>query len=227
MSKNVEARLRIKNKTFEIIVDVEKALELKKGIDVSMDNVLVADGVFSDSKKGLQASSKDLEESFGTDDIREVAKQIILRGDIQVPSELINKEREEKIKQAVDFLTRNCVDPSTNRPYSSSRIQESLEKSGVNIENKPIESQISKILDAIRKILPIKIETKKIKLTVPAMHTGKVYGMLKDYKEKEEWLGNGDLVCIVNIPAGMQMEFYDKLNSLTHGTVLSEEIKNE
>jgi ribosome maturation protein SDO1 len=227
MSKNVEARLRIKNKTFEIIVDVEKALEMKKGTDVSIDNVLEVDEIFSDSKKGEKASSKDLTECFGTDDAREVAKKIIEKGDIQIPTELKNKEREERIKQAVDFLTKNCVDPATDRPYTSSRMQEVLGESGVNIENKPIESQLGKILEAIRKILPIKIETKKIKLTVPAIHTGKVYGVLKDYKEKEDWLGNGDLVCIVNIPAGMQMDFYDKINSLTHGTVLSEEIKNE
>jgi ribosome maturation protein SDO1 len=225
MNKNVEARIKIKGKNFEIIVDAEKAIEMRKGINVSIDNVLVVDEVFSDSKKGLKVSSKDLTDCFGTEDVKEIANQIVLRGDIQVPTELRNKEREEKIKQVIDFLTKNCVDPSTNRPYTSSRIEESLEKSGVNIENKSVESQLSKILEALRKILPIKIETKKVRLTVPAMHTGKVYNALKDYKEKEEWLGNGDLSCVVNIPAGLQMEFYDKINSLTHGTVLSEEIK--
>ena len=37
---NVEARLKIKGKEFEILVDVDKALQLKKGVEVSIDNVL-------------------------------------------------------------------------------------------------------------------------------------------------------------------------------------------
>jgi ribosome maturation protein Sdo1 len=49
--------------------------------------------------------------------------------------------------------------------------------------------------------------------------------MLKDYKESEDWLANGDLQVIMNIPAGLQLEFYDKLNGITHGAVMSEELK--
>ena len=41
----------------------------------------------------------------------------------------------------------------------------------------------------------------------------------------EEWLGNGDLKVVVNVPAGLQMEFYDKINAATQGSVLSEEVK--
>ena len=56
------------------------------------------------------------------------------------------------------------------------------------------------------------------------MHTGKAYGLLAEYKEKEEWLSNGDLQITLNIPVGIQMEFYDKLNSITHGSAITEEI---
>ena len=62
-------------------------------------------------------------------------------------------------------------------------------------------------------------------MSVPAVHTGKVYGLLQEYKEKEDWLGNGDLQITLNIPVGIQMEFYDKLNGITHGSAISEEIK--
>ena len=112
-------------------------------------------------------------------------------------------------------------------PHSEKRIEEAIEQSGVKIENKPIEQQISSIVSKLKEVLPIKLETKKLKITVPAIHTGKVYGLLQDYKEKEEWLSNGDLSCIINLPAGLQMEFYDKLNSITHGSAIVEEIKEE
>ena len=81
------------------------------------------------------------------------------------------------------------------------------------------------VIHKLKSVIPIKIETKKIAITIPAIHTGKVYGLVKDYKDKENWLSNGDLRVIINIPVGLQMEFYDKLNAITHGSALTEEIK--
>ena len=71
----------------------------------------------------------------------------------------------------------------------------------------------------------IKIETKRIKLTIPAIYTGKVYGIINQYKDEENWLSNGDAEVKVSVPSGILMDFYDKLNSVTHGSVLTEELK--
>ena len=68
-------------------------------------------------------------------------------------------------------------------------------------------------------------KTKKIKLNIPARFTGQVYGLLKDYKESEDWLANGDLQVIMNVPPGILIDFYEKLNSITHGAAYSEEMK--
>ena len=70
-----------------------------------------------------------------------------------------------------------------------------------------------------------KIDTKKINIRVPALHTGKAYGTLKEFAKKEEWHSNGDLECLVEIPSGLVMDFYDKLNAQTHGSIMAEEIK--
>ena len=222
---NVEARIKIKGKQFEILVDLDKALQMKKGVNVSIENVLAIDEIFYDVKKGLKISNADLVNFFGTEDKREAAKKIIMNGEIQLPAEYRAKLQEDKVKQVVDFLSKNAIDPSTGKPHSLTRIQDAVEKSGVKIDNKPIQEQIPKILEEVRKILPIKIETKKIKLRIPAIYTGHVYSLIKEYKEKEEWLNNGDLEVIINLPAGLQIEFYDKLNHACHGNVISEEIK--
>ena len=52
-----------------------------------------------------------------------------------------------------------------------------------------------------------------------------MYGLVAQYKEKENWLNDGSLEVIVNVPAGIVIDFYDKLNSITHGSALTEEIK--
>jgi len=222
---NTTARIKAKGKHFEIMVDIDSALNLKKGLNVNIQNVLGVDVVFTDHKKGLRASDKDLIDCFGTNNVYEIATKIVKTGEIMLPLEYKKNEREDKIKQVIEWLSKNAMDPGTGRPHTAERIKLALEQAGVNIENKPITEQMSKILDELRKVIPIRIESKKLRITVPAIHTGKVYGMLTAYKESEEWLANGDLQVIVNLPAGMQMEFYDKLNGITHGASIVEEMK--
>ena len=224
---NTTARIKRNGKEFEIIADLDKALQLKEGKNASINEILGIDAVFFDSKKGLKAGEDDLQKAFKTCDIYAVATTIIKEGEVMLPLDYKRKEREDKIKQIVDFLSKNATDPRTSKPHTPERIARAIEQAGVNIENRPVEEQISRIIEKIKNIIPIKIETKKIALTIPAVHTGKAYGALHSYKESEEWLADGSLKCIVNIPAGLQMEFYDKINAITHGAVLSEEIKEK
>ena len=108
---------------------------------------------------------------------------------------------------------------------TAERIKNALEQVHININDVPIENQIKEILENISKIIPIKIETKKIKMTIPAIHTGKIYGLINQYKEGETWLDDGSLQVLANIPVGIIMDFYDKLNTATHGSALTEEMK--
>jgi|SRR3989344_1266441 len=221
---NTTARIKKTGKNFEIIVDLDNALDFKKGKG-SANNFLEIDKIFSDSKKGQVASSSDLKNAFGTEDIYEIAERIVKQGEVLVTQEHRDEEKEKKFKQIVDFLTTNAIDPKTERPHTSERIRNALEQAHVNIKNAPIESQINDIISHINKIIPIKIETKKIKIIVPAIHTGKIYGMINQYKEQENWLNDGSLEIFVKVPAGLIMDFYDKLNSVTHGSAITEEIK--
>ncbi|MEK6757556.1 MAG: ribosome assembly factor SBDS [Nanoarchaeota archaeon] len=220
------ARIKQTGKHFEIIVDMDAALNFKKGKG-SVSDFLAIDRIFYDNKKGLVASESDLKKAFGTDDINAIAEKIVKSGEILVTQEHRDAEKEKKFKQVVDFLVTNAIDPQTGNPHTAERLKRALESAHVNIKNAPIESQIPEILSAISRIIPIKVETKTIKVTVPAIHTGKVYGVVNQYKENENWLSNGDLEVVIKIPAGMIMDFYDKLNSMTHGSILTEEIKEE
>jgi len=222
----VLSRIKVNGKNFEIIVDVDKAIAFKKSGSGDIGNILEIEMIYSDSKKGLKAASKDLMDAFKTEDTYEVAKKIIMQGEVQIPAEYREKEKEGKAKQVIDFLIRNAVDPRTDRPYTADRIERSLDEAGVNISNKPIDAQMKEITDKLRLVLPLKIQVKKLRITVPAIHTGQAYGFLTSYKESEEWMGNGDLKCVCNVPIGFQMEFYDKLNAITHGSAISEEIKD-
>ncbi len=221
------ARIKREGKNFEIIVDLERALKFKKG-ESSIVDFLEIDRVFSDSKKGLVPPTEEIQKAFGTEEINEIASKIVKEGEILLTQEYRDEEKEKRLKQIVDMLSKNAIDPQTGNPHTSERIKSSLEQANITLKNVPLENQIKDIVEKLNSILPIKLETKKIKIVIPAIHTGKAYGVITPYKEKEKWLDNGDLEVIVSVPSGTQIfSFYDKLNSVTHGSAITEEIKEQ
>ena len=221
----VIARLKVGNKTFEVLVDLDRAMEFKHGKGEVM-NVLGVDEVFADAKKGMRASEDDLKLVFKTIDVSEIAAQIIRKGEVQLTVEYRKKLRDAKVKQVVDFLSRNCIDPKTNLPHPPQRITNALDEAGVKIDEfKTVEQQINDIIKKLQPILPIKLEFRRIAIKVPSTYTGSVYGVIREYARKEEWASDGSLLCVLEFPAGLQQEIFAKLNSLTHGTVESKEVK--
>lgn len=219
------ARMRSGKMIFETMVDLDNAMKLRKGESVDMNDVIRDTAVYTDLKKGMHAGSAELENIFSTTEFPKIVEHIVKRGDIEVTQEFRDESTEQKRKQVIDFLKRNAIDTRTNLPFTEDILESALKEAGAKIDKQPVDRQIKDIIEKLTKIIPIRIETKKIKLKIPAEHTGKVYSLINEYKEKEEWLGNGDLEVILNIPVGIQMEFYDKLNSVTHGSAITEEIK--
>ncbi len=222
---NTVARLKRTGKNFEIIVDMDNALKFKKGLIKSIE--AESGRVFNDSKKGLVSSNAELTAAFGTNDISAIAQKIVKDGEVLVTQEHRDEEKDRKIKQVVDFIVTNSIDVKSGRPFTHDKIKTSLEQAHVNIKNVPIEQQINDIMGKLSVLLSIKLETKKVKITIPAIHTGKAYGIVSPHKENERWLNDGSLEIIVNVPAGTIIDFYDKLNGVTHGSALTEEIKEK
>ncbi|MEK6830443.1 MAG: ribosome assembly factor SBDS [Nanoarchaeota archaeon] len=219
------ARLRSGKLIFETVVDLDNALKLKQGKNVSVAEVIRDVAVYLDQKKGMKAGSMELKNIFGTDNFEKVVEQIVKKGELEITKEYRDAALETRKKQIVDFLAKNAIDARTGRPFPPNVLENAIRETGVKIENQPVEKQIKQVVEKLLTAIPIKFETKKIKIKTPAVYTGKVYGLFQDYKEKEEWLSNGDLEVVLNLPTGLQMDFYDKLNSITHGSAITEEIK--
>ncbi|MBU2523454.1 MAG: ribosome assembly factor SBDS [Nanoarchaeota archaeon] len=221
----IVARIKSKGKTFEILVDSAKAIEFKKTGKGFIQDIIIFDGIFYDYKKGLKVKEDELEEIFGTKDLNPIYEKIIKQGELMLPLEFRKEARDEKMKQIVDFLAKNCVDPKTSKPHPPARIQSALEQVGFNVkDNEPSETQARTVLKLIQKILPIKIETKRIEIKLLSIHAARAYGIVKDSIMKEEWLPDGSLVIVVELPAASLMDFFDKLNAITHGSAITKEI---
>ncbi|MCK4650202.1 ribosome assembly factor SBDS [Candidatus Pacearchaeota archaeon] len=217
------ARIKKGGKNFEILVDLDEAMKVRKG-DGNLGVAVLTDAIFHNLKSGEKAAVIDLEVNFGTSDMMRVAEKIIKEGEVVRTAESMKNEQDKKYKQVVDFLVRNAVSPE-DRPYTPDRIMKALKEAHVNIKNKPVEGQVSEILDQLGKVLAMKIERKKVRLLIPAIHSGKAYGVVKEFMIREDWKNNGDLEVVVEVPSGLVMDFYDRVNGATSGSVMSEEIK--
>ena len=93
VDKAVIARLKTHGENFEILVDCDKAIELKQGKNINLNDVLATDAVFKDVKKGERASEKELEDLFGTSDHLEISEEIIRKGEVQLTQDHMNKLR--------------------------------------------------------------------------------------------------------------------------------------
>ncbi len=224
LDEAIIARYDKKGKHFEILVDPKAVEMILEGKKIDIMQYLAIDLVFKDAKKGEKASEEALNEVFGTTDVAEIAIKIIKEGDFQLTTKQRKEMQERKRKAIVDYIAKSAMDPRTKLPHPRDRIERAIEEAGVHIDAfKPVEEQLKKVIDAIRPILPISIENVKIEVKIPAQYAGRAYGEIINMAKmlKEEWLADGSFKCVVEIPAGMQTQFYDKLNALTKGEVVT------
>ena len=222
------ARLKAHGQDFEILVDCSNALALREGKDVDMHDILAAMQIFSDAKKGLTASENAMKQIFGTSDVNEVARQIIQKGEIQLTQEYREKIREEKRKQIIAIIHRNGVDPKTHLPHPPQRIENAFIEAKFHVDEfKPVQEQVQEALKKLRPILPIKFEIKELAIKIPPDFAPKCYSTVKSFATilREEWQSNGYWVGVVEIPGGMESDFYDKLNKICHGNLESKVLK--
>jgi ribosome maturation protein SDO1 len=208
-------------KRFELYVDPDAAYAFAEKRKPDVKNILVAEEIYEDAKKGEKAKANDVQKVFGTTDIMVILEFILRNGEVQLTTEQRRKKIEEKRKQVVAILLREAIDPRTKAPHTQIRLEQAMEQARIHIDPfKDPREQMEDVVKELRPILPMKFEKMKIAVKVPSAYAHKCYGTLKNYGiEKEQWLGNGDLVVVVEIFGGLQGEFYDKLNKLTVGQV--------
>jgi ribosome maturation protein SDO1 len=206
---------------FELLVKPDPALEYKMGKRSDISSALVSDEIYSDANKGSRASSEKMMKHFKTTDSVDIAKQILAKGELNLTTDQRRKMVEEKKRQIVQFINRSFVDPKTHLPHPIVRIEAAMEEVRVPIEPfRKADDQAKAIVDAVRKILPLKSETLKLTITVPPQFAAQSYSVLKSTGDllSEEWLADGSLRAMIDINASLRGQFLDRLGAVTKGS---------
>jgi ribosome maturation protein SDO1 len=214
------ARMTKDNEHFEVLVKPDKALDYRLGRISSITEVLVAETIFSDASKGTKVSEEAIRKAFGTTDPLKVADIIIKKGTLQLTTEQRRKMIEEKRRQIIAFISKQCVDPRTNLPHPPMRIEQAMEQIRYSIDPfKPTEEQAREVIKLLRQVLPLKMEQVSVSVHIPAEYAARAYGTLKTFGtiKREEWRADGSWCGVLEMPAGLYGPFLEKIGEVTKG----------
>ena len=232
LDEAVTARLESHGERFEVLVDPDAALAIKRDeFDGDLENVIAAQDVFEDASRGDRPPENALEDVFGTTDPMEIIPEVITRGEIQITADQRREMQEQKRKQLINRITRNAVNPQMDdAPHPPERIESALQETDFRVDPmEPVENQVDEALDELRPVIPIRFDTVTIAAQIPADYAGSAQAKIRQFGdlEREEWQPDGSWIGVVEFPAGLQNEFYDLVNELSSGNAETQIIQDE
>ncbi|MBW3012052.1 ribosome assembly factor SBDS [Candidatus Woesearchaeota archaeon] len=217
-----KAKLKKGGENFEIVIEVDPAIRYKEGQDVDIKDILRSEHIWADANKGEQASEIHMKTIFGTNDVLQIAKVILDEGEIQITSEIRDKERERKKQRIIGIISREAIDPKTKLPHPPERVKLAMQEAKIKIDEfKTAEQQLDHIVRQLRTVLPISFEKKQLAVRVPAQFAGKVQGIVRRLSEvtAEDWLNDGSWSAELTVSPGALEELTSELNNITKGSV--------
>ena len=221
-------RYSFEGEKFEILVKPDPALDYKLGKKKDVSAVLVSDEIYTDSGKGTKPGNEKLLKAFKTEDQTEIAQIILQKGDLNLTTDQRRKMIDEKKKQIVQFIAKTYVDPKSHLPHPPIRVEQAMKDARVSVDpQKSVDEQMQDIVEKLRSIIALKSENLQLEIIVPAQYASQSYAVLKSVGslKNEEWLNNGSLKAILEIPAAARPNVIDKLGSITKGSASVEVIK--
>lgn len=254
MGKFTIARLRKGSKAIEMIVEPEQAWRAKKIMEsfiheqkdtdsaaftldqlkhipeIDINNIFEGLIVFEDAKRNKVHAETELVTLFGTSDAIEIAYLMLY--DRETEWQWTKKQRDEnfekKKRQIIAIIAKNCINPQTKKPHPPQRIEKAMTEAKFSVDVvKSAEEQVKDVISAISAIIPIRMENVELALKIPATYAAKAFSVVERYGKikQDEWNNDGSWLGIVDMPAGMEAEFLEKINKLTHGRVQIKVIK--
>ena len=227
LEKAVTARYEHQGEHFEILVDPDLAMDLKKGKNVNFNDLMAIDTIFKDAGKGEAASEEKIKNVFGTDELEPAVKKIITEGTVQLTTEQRKKMREQRYREVVQLISTNVFDPKTSSPHPPQRIENAMAEAKISIDVlKTANEQMPAILNELKKLIPISTEKIRVAIRVPAQFAAKASSVIHAYPiKKQEWQRDGSLIAIVEVSPGLKNDLFNELNHLTHGDVETKLLK--
>ncbi len=217
----ITARLESHGETFEILLDPKVFDLIKQGKTFDIVEYMAVEDVFKNASKGTKPAEDKIKEAFGTEDIAEIARKIVEKGEIQITAEQRKEMLDAKRQQIITYIAANAINPQTHAPHPPLRIQLALEEAKFHVDPfKPLDKEIDEAMKLLRPLIPIRFEKTRIAIKLNGTDYGRCYDDIISFGmvEREEWTADGSWICLMEIPAGLITEVTEKLKHKTKGT---------
>ena len=224
LDNSVLARMEKGGKRYELLVDPEMVDDFKNDPDsINIDEFLAMDEVFHDARGGERPTEEAIENTFGTQDILEIAKTILTKGSIQLTTNQRKAIVEKMRQKIIHHIHSQAVDPKTKSPHPVTRLELALEESRYSVDPfKKLELQIKDAVDKLKVLIPLSFETMRLAFKVPGSAYGSAMRVLRSYHVKDGWLEDGTWACVIEIPAGMKGEIIGQIMKVSSQTEVKE-----
>ena len=224
LDNSVLARMEKGGKRYELLVDPEMVDDFKNDPDsVNIYDFLAMDEVFHDARGGERPTEEAIENTFGTQDILEIAKIVLHKGSIQLTTNQRKAIVEKMRQKIIHHIHSQAVDPKTKSPHPVTRIELALEESRYSVDPfKKLELQIKDAVDKLKVLIPLSFETMRLAFKVPGSGYGGAMRVLRNYHVKDGWLEDGTWACVIEIPAGMKGEIIGQIMKVSSQTEVKE-----
>uniref|UniRef100_A0A8B9HXQ6 Ribosome maturation protein SBDS n=1 Tax=Astyanax mexicanus TaxID=7994 RepID=A0A8B9HXQ6_ASTMX len=151
-----------------------------KYIEKDLDEVLQTHTVFMNVSKGQVAKKEDLAKSFGTDDLTEICKQILAKGELQVSDKERQTQLEQMFRDIATIVAEKCVNPETKRPYTVNLIERAMKDIHYSVKaNKSTKQQALDVIRQLKESMQIQRAHMRLRFTLPAKEGKRLKDKLK------------------------------------------------
>ena len=119
-------RLKKQGKRFEVACYKNKILDWKNNLTTDLDQVLQSDNIFTNVSKGQLAKKEDLTATFPGLSNAQIIQEILVKGEVQLGEKERTHQLDTTFKDIARIVSEKCINPSTQRPYSSAIIEKAM-----------------------------------------------------------------------------------------------------
>eukprot|EP00211_Chloroparvula_japonica_P016761 CAMPEP_0119118982 /NCGR_PEP_ID=MMETSP1310-20130426/680_1 /TAXON_ID=464262 /ORGANISM="Genus nov. species nov., Strain RCC2339" /LENGTH=270 /DNA_ID=CAMNT_0007108391 /DNA_START=81 /DNA_END=893 /DNA_ORIENTATION=+ len=222
-------RLKKGKTNFEIMAAPGSVQKFRKN-EVSIKDVLVMDLIFTNQSKGDKASDDQLERAFETADVKEVAKTICMKGDLQLTAAERQAKVDKKKSEIVGRIHKFYVDPKTNLPHPVARIEAAMEDCKFRVDPEAsTDKQVQDLVHKMVSVIPLKKSEMEARLVLSHAHMaaaqGSVVGRYLNVKQ-EKYDATGCSMRVTLLP-GDYDAVVKQLGKITNGDYTFEILGSE
>ncbi|KAI7800467.1 ribosome maturation protein SBDS [Triplophysa rosa] len=216
-------RMKRGGKRFEIACYKNKVMGWRSGADKDLDEVLQTNTVFVNVSKGQVAKKDDLSKAFGTDDLTEICKQILAKGELQVSDKERHSQLEQMFRDIASIVAEKCVNPETKRPYTVSLIERAMKDVHYSVKaNKSTKQQALEVIRLLKESIQIQRAHMRLRFVLPAKDGKRLKEKLKPLikvVESEDFDDELEMVCLIDPGCFREIDEFIRCETKGKGTL--------